>query len=105
MSDPVTWLDVVVLLAAYLVASGLHKLVTGLLNARDRYNELIETGGEAAPDPQDGGTADTSRAVCDDPAASPPLHTTTRSPIPGWRPAAAELPYEQVLDQDERTGA
>jgi hypothetical protein len=94
-------LDVLVLLAAYLVASLLHKGVTALLRARDTYAQIedervaticadpacpfrrfnhhhvrFQAGDGAAPDSQDEGSADTSRAVCNDPAASSPLHQT-----------------------------
>lgn len=82
MGDPVTWLDVLVLLAVYLLASLAHKAVTRLLRARDTFEEITtETGGEAAPVRQDGATVDPSRAVCNDPAASPPLHRLDREHV------------------------
>lgn len=84
MNDPVTWLDVLVLLGAYLIAAGLHKLVVSLLAARERLRD-IQAGDEAAPDRQDGGTADTSRAVCNDPAASSPLAEYDRERLDRWR--------------------
>lgn len=81
LSDPVSWLDVLVLLAAYLVASLLHKGVTALLRARDTFDEITtETGDEVAPDSQDEGSADTTRAVCT-PATSSPLDRLDREHV------------------------
>lgn len=73
MSDPVTWLDALVLIAAYLLASLAWRAVERIQRARGTFEDITtETGDEAAPDRQDGGTADPSRAVCNDPAASSP---------------------------------
>lgn len=47
LSDPVTWLDVLVLLAAYIVASLAHKAICAMLRARETFRELdSETDGE-----------------------------------------------------------
>lgn len=79
MSDPITWLDVLVLLGAYLIASLAWKAVERFQRARATFAEVTsETGGEAAPDPQDGESVDPSRAVCNDPAASSPLDRLDR---------------------------
>lgn len=77
-----SWLDVLVLLAAYLLACLVFKVVTAMLRARDTFDAITtETGGEAAPDPQDEGSADPSRAVCNDPAASSPLDRLDREHV------------------------
>lgn len=86
MSEPVTWLDVIVLLAVYLVACGVHRAICAMLRARETFRELdSETGDEAAPDRQDGASADPSRAVCNDPAASSPLAEWDRERADRWR--------------------
>lgn len=87
MSEPVTWLDVLILMAAYIVASLLYKAICSMLAARDTLRELDpETGDEAAPERQDGDSADPSRAVCNDPVASSPLAEWDRERADRWRP-------------------
>lgn len=81
LSDPVTWLDVIVLLAAYLIAAGVWRL----LAARRTFDELTETGDEAAPERPDDASVDPTRAVCDDPAASSPLADYDRERVDRWR--------------------
>jgi hypothetical protein len=50
VSEPVTWLDVLALIAVYTVASLLHKAICRVLAAREVLRELdSETGGEAPP--------------------------------------------------------
>lgn len=108
LSDAITWLDVLVLLAAYLLASLAWKAVERFQRARGTFEAITtETGGEAAPDPQDDGTADQSRAVCNDPAASPSwFHDSTSYGVHPWEPGCCkENPtplgsYEIRLDRE-----
>lgn len=82
VSDPVTWLDALVVIMVYLVGSLLHKAICSILAARDTVRELEpETGDGVAPDRQDDGTADPSRAVCSDPAAPSPLDHLEREHV------------------------
>lgn len=85
MGDPVTWLDALIVLAVYLVASVAHRAICAMLRARETFRELdSETGDEAAPERPDDASAEPTRAVCTPAASSPQTrtHCMCRKPKP-----------------------
>lgn len=72
MNQPVSWLEFITVISVFLLA----EIVFALWQARGTFRELVspKAGDEAAPDRQDGDSADPTRAGVQ-PAASSPRHT------------------------------